>query len=125
MHLRSALEPGRPRGSPGRYVARRGDGSVLAVEREQPFGIRRILREQGPLSRAELVRASGLARPTVMAIVARVITRSASTKSATVAGGGAALTGDWGHAGASYRYYASDYGIPGGFVGQIIFSAVV
>lgn len=32
--------------------------------------------------------------------------------------GGAALTGDWGHAGASYRYYASDYGIPGGFVGS-------
>lgn len=31
--------------------------------------------------------------------------------------GGAALTGDWGHAGASYRWYASDYGLPGGFVG--------
>ena len=25
--------------------------------------------------------------------------------------------GDWGHAGASYRYYANDYGIPGGFIG--------
>ena len=32
--------------------------------------------------------------------------------------GGAALTGDWGHAGASYRYYDSEYGIPGGFVGS-------
>jgi DNA-binding SARP family transcriptional activator/WD40 repeat protein len=34
VHLRSALEPGRPRGSPGRYVARRGDGYVLVVERD-------------------------------------------------------------------------------------------
>lgn len=32
--------------------------------------------------------------------------------------GGAAVTGEWGHAGASYRYYGSDYGIPGGFVGS-------
>jgi iron complex outermembrane receptor protein len=31
--------------------------------------------------------------------------------------GGAALTGDWGHAGASYRFYDSQYGIPGGFIG--------
>ncbi|MGH7718897.1 MAG: TonB-dependent receptor, partial [Gemmatimonadaceae bacterium] len=30
---------------------------------------------------------------------------------------GAAYVGDWGHAGGSYRYYDSDYGIPGGFVG--------
>jgi iron complex outermembrane receptor protein len=30
---------------------------------------------------------------------------------------GGARTGDWGHAGASYRYYRNDYGIPGGFVG--------
>jgi DNA-binding SARP family transcriptional activator/WD40 repeat protein len=33
VHLRSALEPGRPRGSPGRYVVRRGGGYGLAVER--------------------------------------------------------------------------------------------
>ena len=32
--------------------------------------------------------------------------------------GGAALTGDWGHAGAAYRFYDSNYGIPGGFVGS-------
>jgi len=32
--------------------------------------------------------------------------------------GGAAVTGGWGHAGASYRYYGSSYGIPGGFVGS-------
>ena len=32
--------------------------------------------------------------------------------------GGAALTGDWGHAGASYRYSDSEYVIPGGFVGS-------
>lgn len=31
--------------------------------------------------------------------------------------GGAALVTGWGHAGASYRYYDNDYGIPGGFVG--------
>lgn len=31
--------------------------------------------------------------------------------------GGAAITGDWGHAGASYRWFDSRYGIPGGFVG--------
>jgi iron complex outermembrane receptor protein len=30
---------------------------------------------------------------------------------------GASLLGNWGHAGGSYRYYANDYGIPGGFVG--------
>lgn len=30
---------------------------------------------------------------------------------------GAALTGERGHAGASYRFYDNDYGIPGGFVG--------
>ena len=30
---------------------------------------------------------------------------------------GAALTGARGHAGASYRFYDNDYGIPGGFVG--------
>jgi iron complex outermembrane receptor protein len=32
--------------------------------------------------------------------------------------GGAALTGDWGHAGASYRFYDSHYGLPGGFIGS-------
>jgi iron complex outermembrane receptor protein len=31
--------------------------------------------------------------------------------------GGAAGIGTWGHAGASYRYYHNDYGIPGGFIG--------
>jgi iron complex outermembrane recepter protein len=30
---------------------------------------------------------------------------------------GGARAGDWGHAGLSYRYFANDYGIPGGFVG--------
>jgi iron complex outermembrane recepter protein len=30
---------------------------------------------------------------------------------------GASLIGNWGHAGGSYRFYANDYGIPGGFVG--------
>jgi iron complex outermembrane recepter protein len=30
---------------------------------------------------------------------------------------GGAYVPEWGHTGASYRYYASDYGIPGGFVG--------
>jgi iron complex outermembrane receptor protein len=30
---------------------------------------------------------------------------------------GAALTGERGHAGGSYRFYDNDYGIPGGFVG--------
>ncbi|PWW22892.1 DNA-binding SARP family transcriptional activator [Geodermatophilus normandii] len=33
VRLRSALEPGRPRGSPGRYVARRGPGYALTVDR--------------------------------------------------------------------------------------------
>ena len=31
--------------------------------------------------------------------------------------GGASWVGDWGHAGATFRYYGNDYGIPGGFVG--------
>lgn len=31
--------------------------------------------------------------------------------------GGAATVGEWGHTGASYRYYHNDYGIPGGFIG--------
>jgi iron complex outermembrane receptor protein len=31
--------------------------------------------------------------------------------------GGAAYVGGWGHAGASYRFYDNDYGIPGGFLG--------
>jgi len=35
VHLRSALEPGRPRGSAGRYVVRRGAGYALAVERTE------------------------------------------------------------------------------------------
>ncbi len=33
VRLRSALEPGRPRGSPGRYVTRRGPGYALTVGR--------------------------------------------------------------------------------------------
>jgi len=35
VHLRSALEPERPRGSPGRYVVRRGTGYALALDRDQ------------------------------------------------------------------------------------------
>lgn len=38
------------------------------------------------------------------------------TRTTTLAGG-AALVGTRAHAGASYRYYANDYGIPGGFIG--------
>src|SRR5215210_2379412 len=34
VHLRSALEPGRPPGSAGRHVVRRGSGYALAVGRE-------------------------------------------------------------------------------------------
>jgi len=34
VRLRSALEPGRPKGSTGRYIARRGTGYALAVSRE-------------------------------------------------------------------------------------------
>ncbi|MGQ0813718.1 MAG: TonB-dependent receptor [Gemmatimonadota bacterium] len=30
---------------------------------------------------------------------------------------GAARAGNWGHAGASYRFYRNEYGIPGGFIG--------
>lgn len=33
------------------------------------------------------------------------------------AGGGASYVSEWGHAGGAFRYYANDYGIPGGFVG--------
>jgi WD40 repeat protein/DNA-binding SARP family transcriptional activator len=35
VRLRTALEPGRPTGSPGRYVVRRHDGYALAIDREQ------------------------------------------------------------------------------------------
>ncbi len=35
VRLRTALEPDRPTGSPGRYVVRRHDGYALALEREQ------------------------------------------------------------------------------------------
>src|SRR3954471_14192301 len=35
VRLRSALEPGRPRGSPGRYVARRQAGYALASDRSE------------------------------------------------------------------------------------------
>jgi iron complex outermembrane receptor protein len=34
-----------------------------------------------------------------------------------VAGGAAGVVRDWGHAGVSYRYFNSTYGIPGGFIG--------
>jgi iron complex outermembrane recepter protein len=30
---------------------------------------------------------------------------------------GASKVGDWGYSGVSYRYYANDYGLPGGFIG--------
>ena len=35
VHLRNALEPGRPAGSTGRYVVRRGTGYALAATREE------------------------------------------------------------------------------------------
>ena len=35
VRLRTALEPGRPSGSSGRYVVRRHDGYALAIERDQ------------------------------------------------------------------------------------------
>src|SRR3990170_4576200 len=35
VRLRTALEPGRPAGSPGRYVVRRHAGYALAIERER------------------------------------------------------------------------------------------
>src|SRR5215213_3255299 len=34
VRLRSSLEPGRPRGSTGRYVVRRGQGYALAIGRK-------------------------------------------------------------------------------------------
>lgn len=34
VRLRTALEPGRPRGSPGKFVVRRGPGYALALDRE-------------------------------------------------------------------------------------------
>src|SRR5688572_22235701 len=35
VRLRTALEPGRPRGSPGRYVVRRQRGYALVLERDE------------------------------------------------------------------------------------------
>ncbi len=43
----------------------------------------RLVRESGPLSRAELVRASGLTRPTVMAIVSSLLATGVVTESGT------------------------------------------
>jgi DNA-binding SARP family transcriptional activator/WD40 repeat protein len=40
VHLRSALEPDRPRGSTGRYIARRGTGYSLAADREDVDALR-------------------------------------------------------------------------------------
>ncbi len=40
VRLRSALEPGRPRGSTGRYVVRRGPGYALAVPRSDVDAVR-------------------------------------------------------------------------------------
>jgi DNA-binding SARP family transcriptional activator/WD40 repeat protein len=39
VRLRSSLEPGRPKGSPGRYVVRRGAGYALAVDRGSIDGL--------------------------------------------------------------------------------------
>jgi DNA-binding SARP family transcriptional activator/WD40 repeat protein len=35
VRLRTALEPGRPSGSPGRYIVRRQDGYALVIDRDQ------------------------------------------------------------------------------------------
>src|SRR5215218_9440286 len=40
VHLRSALEPERPRGSTGRYILRRGTGYSLAADREDVDALR-------------------------------------------------------------------------------------
>src|SRR3954447_14444057 len=40
VHLRSALEPHRPRGSTGRYIVRRGTGYSLAADRQDVDALR-------------------------------------------------------------------------------------
>src|SRR5215210_568530 len=40
VHLRSALEPERPRGSTGRYIVRRGTGYSLAADRQDVDALR-------------------------------------------------------------------------------------
>jgi DNA-binding SARP family transcriptional activator/WD40 repeat protein len=52
VRLRTALEPGRPRGSTGRYVVRRGTGYALALEREGLDALR--FAELAALGRARL-----------------------------------------------------------------------
>lgn len=52
VHLRTALEPGRPRGSTGRYVVRRGTGYALVVDGDALDASR--LRELTTLGRARL-----------------------------------------------------------------------
>ncbi len=54
-------------------------------------------------------RSSDLATPVGTLINTGVESRDASA--------GLGLPTTWGHAGAAYRYYRNDYGIPGGFVG--------
>src|SRR4051812_25666118 len=52
VRLRTALEPGRPRGSTGRFVSRPGTGYALAVEREDLDALR--FAELTALGRAHL-----------------------------------------------------------------------
>ena len=69
VHLRSALEPERPHGSPGRYVVRRQAGYALALERHELDCLRfadlsargRALLSSGNAGEAK--RRSGGARP--------------------------------------------------------------
>ena len=42
--------------------------------------------------------------------------QNTAARTLSLAGGGA-YVGGWGHAGAAYRFYDNEYGIPGGFVG--------
>ena len=60
------------------------------------------------------VEGSGRTAADVRTPVGRLNNTDARTYGASA---GAALVGDWGHAGASYRFYDNAYGIPGGFVG--------
>jgi DNA-binding SARP family transcriptional activator/WD40 repeat protein len=55
VHLRSALEPDRPRGSPGRYVVRRGAGYSLAADTDE-VDARRLA---GLVTRGRALLASG------------------------------------------------------------------
>ena len=53
VHLRSALEPGRPQGSTGRYVVRRGTGYALTAGREDVDALR--IADLASRGRAQLV----------------------------------------------------------------------